>query len=82
MPKPKKALGEYADRQVPKISLSIDEAAWSLGVCRNTLDRMMSEGQLPYALIRSKPVIDPEDLRRMIREHKVLRNAPSEAAAA
>ena len=64
-----------AARQVPKIALSIEEAAWSLGVDRSTIDRMMSDGELPYTRIRSKPVIDRDDLTTLVKGNKVLRNA-------
>ena len=64
-----------AARQVPKAALSIDEAAWSLGVSIHTVERMLSDGELPYTRIRTKPVIDPDDLTTMVKAGKVRRNA-------
>ncbi len=64
-----------AARQLPKIGMSIEEAAWSLGVDRSTIDRLLCDGELPYTRVRSKPVIDPDDLTAMMKRHKVRRNS-------
>jgi excisionase family DNA binding protein len=65
----------HAARQLPKIGMSIEEAAWSLGVDRSTIDRLLCDGELPYTRVRSKPVIDPDDLTTMMKRHKVRRNS-------
>jgi len=63
-----------ADRQVPKVGLSIEEAAWSLGVGQAKLYRLISEGQLPVSKIGGNSIIDPADLAALRDRHKILRN--------
>ena len=63
-----------ADRQVPKVGLTVEEAAWSLGVSETKIYRMMSEGKLPVCKVGGNSLVDPEDLRVLLRKCKMLRN--------
>ena len=58
------------DRQVPKLLLSYNEAAWSLSVCERTLRNMVSRGQLAVVKIGGRTLFDPSDLRAAIEAHR------------
>lgn len=60
----------HADRLVPKLLLSYDEAAWSLGVCERTLRNMVTRGQLRPVKLGTRTLFDPLDLRDMVESEK------------
>lgn len=63
-----------ADRQVPKVGLSREEAAWSMGVSPFAIDRLISLGEIPVCKIGHRSIIDPEDLREIMERKKILKN--------
>lgn len=62
------------DRVVPKVGLSPEEAAWSLGISVAKMYRMISEGQIPVAKIGHNSIVDPEDLRELMKKHRTVKN--------
>ena len=54
---------------VPKVALSYEEAAWSLGISRSKLYRLVSEGRLPCVVIDGNTVLRHEDLERFVAQH-------------
>ena len=54
---------------VPKVALSYEEAAWSLGISRSKLYRLVSEGRLPCVVIDGNTVLRLEDLERFVTNH-------------
>jgi len=58
---------------VPKVALSYEEAAWSLGISRSKLYRLVSEGRLPCVEIDGNTLLLLEDLERFVAAHKMLR---------
>ena len=58
---------------VPKVALSYEEAAWSLGISRSKLYRLVSEGRLPCVVIDGNTVLRPEDLRKFVSAHVAVR---------
>jgi len=65
---------QSADRQVPKILLTYEEAAWSLGICERNLRTMVSRGQVPVVELGGKVLFDPGDLEELRQKHKTLRS--------
>jgi excisionase family DNA binding protein len=54
------------DRVVPKMLLTYDEAAWSVGVCRRTFQDWVAEYEIPHIHIGGKVFFRPEDLRDFV----------------
>lgn len=54
---------------IPKVALSYEEAAWSLGISRSKLYRLVSEGRLPCVVIDGNTVLRPEDLEKFVAKH-------------
>ena len=48
-----------------KVAYSMEEAAWSLGVSRAKLYRLVSEGRLPCVKIDGNTLIRPKDLEAL-----------------
>ena len=51
---------------VPKVALSYEEAAWSLGISRSKLYRLVSEGRLKCVEIGGNTVLRLADLQKFI----------------
>lgn len=51
---------------VPKVALSYEEAAWSLGISRSKLYRLVSEGRLPCVVIDGNTLLRREDLEKFV----------------
>ena len=51
---------------IPKVALSYDEAAYSLGISRSKLYRLVSEGRLPCVRIDGNTVLRPQDLENLV----------------
>lgn len=51
---------------VPKVALSYEEAAWSLGISRSKLYRLVSEGRLPCVVIDGNTVLRLVDLHEFV----------------
>jgi len=51
---------------VPKVALSYDEAAWSLGISRSKLYRLVSEGRLACVELGGNTVLRPADLEKFV----------------
>ena len=56
------------DRAIPKLMLTYDEAAWSVGVCRRTFQDWVDEYQIPHIRIGGKVLFPTEDLRGFVDE--------------
>ena len=54
---------------VPKVALSYEEAAWSLGISRSKLYRLVSEGRLPCVVIDGNTVLRLADLEKFVAAH-------------
>ena len=54
---------------IPKVALSYEEAAWSLGISRSKLYRLVSEGRLPCVVIDGNTVLRLEDLQTFVTKH-------------
>ena len=54
---------------IPKVALSYEEAAWSLGISRSKLYRLVSEGRLPCVVIDGNTVLRREDLEKFVAQH-------------
>ena len=63
-----------ADRVVPKLCLTYEEACWSLGVCERTLRNFVARGELPTIKLGSRTLFDPADLEALKKAKKVVRN--------
>ena len=64
---------------VPKVALSYEEAAWSLGISRSKLYRLVSEGRLPYVKIDGNSVLRRCDLERFVEANVTLKGMPAAA---
>ena len=62
-------------RSLPKLALTYEEAAWSLGVSEETLRRGVSEGRLPHVKVGARTLFPVDRLREWLKEHEALRNA-------
>lgn len=51
---------------LPKVALSYEEAAWSLGISRSKLYRLVSEGRLACVQIDGNTVLRPADLAKFV----------------
>jgi excisionase family DNA binding protein len=51
---------------IPKVALSYEEAAYSLGISRSKLYRLVSEGRLPCVKIDGNTVLRPQDLENLV----------------
>ena len=58
---------------VPKVALSYEEAAWSLGISRSKLYRLVSEGRLPCVVIDGNTVLRLEDLEKFVAGNVTIR---------
>ena len=63
----------HPDRIVPK-TLTVEEAAWSLGISITKIYRLVSEGRLRVSKIDGNSVFDPADLVELRDRHKILKN--------
>ena len=63
-----------SDRRIPKVLLSYEEAAWSIGISSRTVERWVSEGLIPVVQIHGIRGIDPADLEALKSKHKVVKN--------
>jgi excisionase family DNA binding protein len=63
---------------VPKVALSYEEAAWSLGISRLKLYRLVSEGRLPCVTIDGNTVLGPSDLKRFVEQNIKLKGSDEE----
>ena len=61
------------DLQCPKVCLDYDEAAWSLGISKSKLYRLVSEGRLPCVVIDGNTVLRLEDLEKFVTKHVTVR---------
>ena len=52
---------------IPKVALSYEEAAWSLGIFQ--IYRLVSEGRLPCVVIDGNTVLRLDDLRTFVTKH-------------
>ncbi len=64
---------EKLDLQCPKVCLDYDEAAWSLGISKSKLYRLVSEGRLPCVSIDGNTVLRLEDLEKFAAKHTILK---------
>ena len=60
---------------VPKVALSYEEAAWSMGISRSKLYRLVSEGRLPCVVIDGNTVLRLEDLEKFAAKHVIVKGA-------
>ena len=51
---------------VPKVALSYEEAAWSLGISTSKLYRLVSEGRLPCVVIDGNTLLRRVDLEKFV----------------
>ena len=51
---------------VPKVALNYEEAAWSLGISKSKLYRVVSEGRLPCVQIDGNTLLRVEDLEELV----------------
>ena len=58
---------------IPKVALSYEEAAWSLGISRSKLYRLVSEGRLPCVVIDGNTVLRLEDLEKFAAKHTIVK---------
>ncbi|MFH1567590.1 MAG: helix-turn-helix domain-containing protein, partial [Gemmatimonadota bacterium] len=58
---------------VPKVALSYEEAAWSLGISRSKLYRLVSEGRLPCVILDGNTVLRREDLEEFVASNLTVR---------
>ena len=61
---------------IPKVALSYEEAAWSLGISKSKLYRLVSEGRLPCVTIDGNTVLGPEDLHEFVTKNVTVKGAP------
>ena len=61
---------------IPKLALSYEEAAWSLGISRSKLYRLVSEGRLPFVQIDGNTVLRPIDLEKFVQANLALKGTP------
>ena len=54
---------------VPKVALSYEEAAWSLGISRSKVYRLVSEGRLPCVVIDGNTVLRLSDLEKFVEKN-------------
>ena len=64
---------------VPKVALSYEEAAWSIGISRSKLYRLVSEGRLPCVKIDGNTVLRPADLEKFVAAHLTLKGGSQSA---
>ena len=60
---------------IPKVALSYEEAAYSLGISRSKLYRLVSEGRLPCVAIDGNTVLRPCDLEKFVAANVVMKGA-------
>ena len=63
-----------SDRQLPKLLLTYEEAAWSTGMSRSKLERLVSEGRIPVVVIGGNTLLRPNDLGEFAAQHLVRKN--------
>ena len=61
------------DRIVPKVCLTLVEAAWSLGVSERKVRGLVEEGELPVVKLGGRVLYDPEDLKALMLKCKKIR---------
>ena len=59
--------------QCPKVCLDYDEAAWSLGISKSKLYRLVSEGRLPCVVIDGNTVLRLDDLQKFAAKHTIVK---------
>jgi excisionase family DNA binding protein len=59
--------------QCPKVCLDYDEAAWSLGISKSKLYRLVSEGRLPCVVIDGNTVLRLDDLEKFAAKHTIVK---------
>ena len=64
-----------AGGRLPKVALTYEEAAWSIGISRSKLYRLVSEGRVPCVEIDGNTVLRPSDLEEFVRNHTRLRGS-------
>ena len=57
--------------QCPKVCLDYDEAAWSMGISKSKLYRLVSKGRLPCVVIDGNTVLRPDDLEKFAAKHTI-----------
>ena len=65
---------ERRDFQVPKILLTYEEAAWSLGISKSKLYTMVSRGQIPVSAIGGNTLFRPKDLETLAEKNIIIKN--------
>ena len=63
-----------SDRIVPKILLTYDEAAWSIGISKSKLYAMVSQGKIPVVIIGGNTLFRPQDLEELAKKNWTLKN--------
>lgn len=58
------------DRVVPKVSLSVEEAAWSLGISRSKVYQLVAEGELTSVKQRGNTLFLLSDLEEFARRFR------------
>ena len=58
---------------IPKVALSYEEAAWSLGISKSKLYRLVSEGRLPCVVIDGNTVLRLEDLHTFVTKNIIVK---------
>ena len=58
---------------IPKVTLSYQEAAWSMGISRSKLYRLVSEGRLPCVVIDGNTVLRLDDLEKFAAKHTIVK---------
>jgi len=61
------------DLHCPKVCLDYDEAAWSLGISKSKLYRLVSEGRLPCVVIDGNTVLRLDDLEKFAAKHTIVK---------
>ena len=59
--------------QCPKVCLDYEEAAWSLGISKSKLYRLVSEGRLPCVVIDGNTVLRLDDLETFAVKHTIVK---------
>ena len=63
-----------SDRQIPKILLTYEEAAYSLGFSQSKLEKLVSEGKIPVVVIGGNTRFRTQELEALAEENIYLKN--------
>jgi len=69
------------DRNVPKILLNYEEAAWSLGISQSKLYALVSRGKVQVVVDGGSTLFRPQDLEKWAANRVIVKNQISMAAS-